>query len=163
LVGVPDPAAGRECLDRLQVTARSRFAALALHIGGLAVDGGLLRILGCGCAEGGLPNLAEANGLAGESPRGAVPPLPRWLRRARRAVPASGPDSAVAGRPDEPGEPEWPGWQDDVRPLAGDEGILGCPVPVRPRAAPVPAAELFALNADLVAQFGAGQPRIGGS
>jgi hypothetical protein len=58
-------AAGRDCLYRLQVTSRSRLGALALHTGGLLVDDGWLRVLGGG-GNGGLPSLAEINGLPGD-------------------------------------------------------------------------------------------------
>lgn len=57
--------AGRRCLYHLQVTARSRLGALALHTGGLLVENGWLRVLGGGSRERGLPGLDEANGLSG--------------------------------------------------------------------------------------------------
>lgn len=53
---------GEACLQALQVTARSTLGALALHTGGLLIDGGWLRILGGGSP--GLPSLAEANDLS---------------------------------------------------------------------------------------------------
>src|SRR5438067_3056212 len=58
-------AAARDCLFRLQVSARSRLGALALHTGGLLVDDGWLRVLGGG-DHAGLPSLAQANGLPGD-------------------------------------------------------------------------------------------------
>jgi len=50
---------GRDCLYRLQVTARSILGALALHTGGILVDHGWLRILGGGGS--GLIDLASIN------------------------------------------------------------------------------------------------------
>ncbi|WP_454044700.1 DUF2625 family protein [Cellulosimicrobium sp. Marseille-Q8652] len=58
---VPAPAWSLEVLFRLQVTVRSTLGALALHTGGVLVDGGWLRLLGGGGA--GLPDLASVNGL----------------------------------------------------------------------------------------------------
>lgn len=43
-----DPEAGRSCLEALQVTTRSTLGALAHETGGLIVDHGWLRLLGCG-------------------------------------------------------------------------------------------------------------------
>ena len=54
-----DENAGRECLHRLQVSARSTMGALALHTGGLLIDHGWLRILGGGADR--LTDLATAN------------------------------------------------------------------------------------------------------
>jgi hypothetical protein len=205
-----DPAAGRECLYRLQVTARSRLGALALHTGGLMADHGWLRILGGGSAERGLPSLAEANGLAGDSQRAQVgpPALLVGFDVLGGRFEVGGADPAASGRPGEPGElcyfaPDtlswlplgtghsgwlswlaaggttefyadlrWPGWQDEMRGLAGDHGIACYPFLWSAQAQadlsattrrPVPLGELFALNADFAARFGARQPRIGGS
>ncbi len=69
-----DPEQARRTLFRLQVTAYSTLGALALHTGGLVVDHGWLRILGGG--YGGLPNLAEVNGI-GEP--GSEDPGVGWL------------------------------------------------------------------------------------
>jgi hypothetical protein len=80
-----DGDAGREALYRLQVTARSRLGAMALHTGGLLVEGGWLRVLGGGHPARGLPGLAEANGpRRWPERRSAV--HPGRLRRARRPV-----------------------------------------------------------------------------
>lgn len=43
-----DEAAARACLERLQVTTRSTLGALAHETGGLLIDDGWLRVLGCG-------------------------------------------------------------------------------------------------------------------
>jgi hypothetical protein len=45
---VRDLAAARSCLEKLQVTTRSPLGALAHETGGLLVDHGWLRLLGCG-------------------------------------------------------------------------------------------------------------------
>ncbi|MFG3001978.1 DUF2625 domain-containing protein [Streptomyces sp. NPDC048340] len=57
-----DPEQGRACLLQLQVSARSWLGALALHSGGLVVDGGWLRVYG-GATSGahGLPGLSQVN------------------------------------------------------------------------------------------------------
>lgn len=59
------PEQGREVLHRLQVTTRSALGALARHCGGLAIDGGWLRILGGGYSggRGALADLATTNGI----------------------------------------------------------------------------------------------------
>ncbi len=44
----PDRDAARLCLANLQVTTRSTLGALAHETGGLLVDGGWLRLFGCG-------------------------------------------------------------------------------------------------------------------
>lgn len=65
---VPAPAGrGRERLDRLQLGDRSPLAGLVLNAAGLVVDGGWLRVLGCG---GGTfaDDVATWNGLDGEAP-----------------------------------------------------------------------------------------------
>ncbi|AVT35572.1 DUF2625 family protein [Plantactinospora sp. BB1] len=97
-----DPEAGRACLHRLQVTARSRLGALALHTGGRLVDGGWLRVLGGGSPERGLPSLAEANGLPGDGQPPAALLVGHDVLGGRFEV--SGADPAAIGRPGEPGE-----------------------------------------------------------
>lgn len=66
------PELSRECLLQLQVTARSRLGALALHTGGLLIDYGWLRVFGGGMPELSFPSIAEVNGLDG-SPGDAPP------------------------------------------------------------------------------------------
>ncbi|MBV8762502.1 MAG: DUF2625 family protein [Deltaproteobacteria bacterium] len=44
----PTPDAARACLEGLQVTTRSTLGAIAHETGGMLVDHGWLRILGCG-------------------------------------------------------------------------------------------------------------------
>ncbi|MCB7136273.1 DUF2625 family protein [Cellulosimicrobium marinum] len=68
---VPPPAWSLEVLYRLQVTVRSTLGALALHTGGVLVDGGWLRILGGGGS--GLPDLASVNGLGEPGEDSAAP------------------------------------------------------------------------------------------
>src|SRR5690606_11825867 len=68
---VPPPAWSLEVLYRLQVTVRSTLGALALHTGGVLVDGGWLRIIGGGGA--GLPDLATVNGLGEPGPDSVAP------------------------------------------------------------------------------------------
>src|SRR5690606_41618744 len=71
---VPPPAWSLEVLYRLQVTVRSTLGALALHTGGVLVDGGWLRIIGGGGA--GLPDPAAVNGLGGPGPGSGGPAGP---------------------------------------------------------------------------------------
>ncbi|MBD8079752.1 DUF2625 family protein [Cellulosimicrobium arenosum] len=68
---VPAPAWSLEVLFRLQVTVRSTLGALALHTGGVLVDGGWLRLLGGGGS--GLPDLASVNGLGEPDEFSAAP------------------------------------------------------------------------------------------
>jgi hypothetical protein len=121
LVGVPDPAwpelaaelaacpvpltilpvdadAGRDCLRRLQVTARSRLGALALHTGGLVVDHGWLRVLGGGHPERHLPSLAEE--LEASMPPNTALLVGYDVLGGRFEL--TGPDPEAAGRPGEP-------------------------------------------------------------
>jgi hypothetical protein len=56
-----EPAQGQACLHRLQVTAASALGAMVLHSGGLAVDGGWLRVFGGAAVPGGPPSLAQVN------------------------------------------------------------------------------------------------------
>lgn len=46
-----DEKAGRREIESLQVTTKSLLGATAFHTGGLLVDSGWLRVLGCGHAE----------------------------------------------------------------------------------------------------------------
>ncbi|WP_216093412.1 DUF2625 family protein [Cellulosimicrobium cellulans] len=70
---VPAPAWALDVLFRLQVTVRSTLGALALHTGGVLVDGGWLRLLGGGGA--GLPDLASVNGLGDPTDASVAPPV----------------------------------------------------------------------------------------
>jgi hypothetical protein len=191
-----DPNAGRECLYRLQVTARSRLGALALHTGGLFVEHGWLRVLGGACSERGLPSLADANSLADAPP----PSLLVGYDVLGGRFEVTGADPAALGRPGEPGEvcyfaPDslrweplgfghgewlgwiadgrtpgfyeslrWPGWEAEVTPLSGDQALAVYPFLwsaeahadlAATRRSPVPMREIFELNQDFVAQFGA--------
>jgi hypothetical protein len=58
-----DAEQGRACLLQLQVSAGSALGALALHTGGVIVDGGWLRVFGgaAGASAAGLPSLAQVN------------------------------------------------------------------------------------------------------
>lgn len=94
-------AAGREALYSLQVTARSRLGALALHTGGLLVDDGWLRVLGGG-SDSGLPSLAQANGLPGNEQPPAALVVGHDVLGGRFEV--NGPDPAAIGRSGSAGE-----------------------------------------------------------
>ncbi|GGQ73396.1 DUF2625 family protein [Couchioplanes azureus] len=95
------PAAGRETLHRLQVTARSRLGALALHTGGLLVDDGWLRVLG-GDGGHGVPSLAEANGLPGDQRPPSALLVGYDVLGGRFEV--NGPAPRALGRPGDPGD-----------------------------------------------------------
>lgn len=59
------PQQGQRVLEQLQVSTRSPLGAVALHTGGIVVDGGWLRVLGSGSSQ--IPrSLDEWNGLAGD-------------------------------------------------------------------------------------------------
>jgi hypothetical protein len=94
-------AASREALYSVQVTARSRLGALALHTGGLLVEGGWLRVLGGG-GHSGLPSLARANGLPGTGPPPEALVVGHDVLGGRFEV--NGPDPAAIGRPGSAGE-----------------------------------------------------------
>jgi hypothetical protein len=59
----PEPDKAGRTLVQLQVTVRSVLGALVLNCGGLAVDGGWVRVFGGGLARDGdgLPGLAQVN------------------------------------------------------------------------------------------------------
>ena len=61
------PRRGRDRLERLQLGDRSPLAGLTLNAAGLLIDGGWLRILGCGGGVFG-DDVATWNGLDGEAP-----------------------------------------------------------------------------------------------
>ncbi|MBO0871273.1 MAG: DUF2625 family protein [Micromonosporaceae bacterium] len=94
-------AAGRDCLYRLQVTARSRLGAVALHTGGLLVDHGWVRVLGGG-GDSGLPSLAQANELPGDQKPPSALLVGHDVLGGRFEV--NGADPATIGRPGDPGE-----------------------------------------------------------
>lgn len=146
-----DRADGERTLVALQVTARSPMGALALHTGGLRIDGGWLRVLGGGGAL--RRDLASWNRLDAAEPR-----LPGAMLVADDAV---GGFFAINGGalPGAPGNivylaPDtlswedmqrgysdwlhwalhgdlaryyesmrWPGWRDEIATLAGDVGV----------------------------------------
>lgn len=98
-----DPRQGQDCLYRLQVSAASALGALALHSGGLAVDGGWLRVFGGAAVPGGPPSLAQVNRMFD----------PRWRPDAGLVVAhdvlggvfaLNGVDPPAFGRPGEPGQ-----------------------------------------------------------
>lgn len=92
---------GRDCLYRLQVTARSRLGALALHTGGVLVEHGWLRVLGGGNRDRGLPDLATANaGIGDRRPTALL--VGYDVLGGRFEV--NGPDPASLRRPGDPGE-----------------------------------------------------------
>lgn len=110
-----DPAQGRACLYRIQVTARSRLGALALNTGGLLVDHGWLRVLGAGHSSHGLAGLDEANGLDG-NPQEPPPSFVVGHDAIGGRFEVNGADPASMNRPGEPGEicylgPQFLGWE----------------------------------------------------
>ncbi|MFD4993096.1 DUF2625 family protein [Cellulosimicrobium cellulans] len=150
---VPAPAWSLEVLFRLQVTVRSTLGALALHTGGVLVDGGWLRIIGGGGA--GLPDLATVNGL-GEPGDDSVAPsvlvvaydvlggtfaingggLPGQLGNVNYFAPdsltwvdlgfgqAAFLEWAVSGGTTEfYASVRWPGWYDEIGAVRLDEGL----------------------------------------
>ncbi|MBI1190685.1 MAG: DUF2625 family protein [Tepidisphaera sp.] len=55
---------GRRCIEAMQVSSRSTLGALAFHAGGILLDSGWVRILGCGHQECAL-SLESATSLLG--------------------------------------------------------------------------------------------------
>lgn len=99
---------GRACLLQLQVSARSALGALALHSGGLIIEGGWLRVFGgaAGTSSSGPASLAQVNSfpsvfdpswrptnglIVGHDVLGGVFAL-------------NGHDAAASGRPGAPGQ-----------------------------------------------------------
>lgn len=161
---------GRDVLYRLQVTARSGLGALALHCGGILVDGGWLRLLGGGAP--GMPDLATANGL-GDPAEGRPQPGAMFvavdvlggrfaidgggLRVAMGKVCYFGPDTLgwqnldighhdfVMGMLNGAAsrfyeDLRWPGWQDEVAGVATGEGLALHPPPFTEQGKDVAAA-----------------------
>jgi hypothetical protein len=95
-------AAAQECLYRLQVTARSRLGAMALHTGGVLVEHGWLRLLGGGHPDRELPSLADANRLGAAGPGPQTVLVGHDILGGRFEL--TGPDPEAAGRPGEPGQ-----------------------------------------------------------
>lgn len=98
-----DPAQGQACLHRLQVTAASALGAMVLHSGGLAVDGGWVRVFGGAAVPGGPASLAQVNRMFD----------PDWRPDAGLIVghdvlggvfALNGADPAAFGRPGAPGQ-----------------------------------------------------------
>lgn len=104
-----DAFRGAACLRQLQVTARSFLGAVALHSGGILVDGGWVRVYGgAGTgAPGGLPGLATVNGFP-PAPDPAWSPPTGGLVLAHDVLGGvfalNGHDPAAAGRPGDPAE-----------------------------------------------------------
>ncbi|MEU6974119.1 DUF2625 domain-containing protein [Kitasatospora aureofaciens] len=103
-----DAEQGRACLLQLQVSARSALGALALHTGGVIVDGGWLRVFGgaSGASAAGLPSLAQVNHFPSDFD-------PAWRPTDGLVVghdvlggvfALNGHDAAGAGRPGAPGQ-----------------------------------------------------------
>jgi hypothetical protein len=145
---------GRERLGRLQISDRSPLAGVTLNAAGLLVDGGWLRVLGCG---GGAftDDIATWNGLDGEAPE---PQLSEALLVGHDAVGGFFAWSAQGGvaylAPDSlewqdvaegysdwldtmlTGDLDafarglrWPGWEQEVAALAPDQGLSVYPPP----------------------------------
>ena len=161
--------AGREraaaCLAALEITTRSWLGAVVGHAGGLLVDGGWLRVLGCGHEgdRGHLPDVVAATAAAGGRLIVGVDVLGgryAW----QPAYPGATPTVHYFG-PDEPGWqdleqgyagwldavlggalPEfydtlrWPGWAAEVAALRLDQGLDLEPPPWTPAGRDVAAA-----------------------
>lgn len=98
-----DPHEGRACLEKLGITTASPLGAVVYHTGGLLIDHGWTRLLG-GTASGGLPGLAEANGLiSGEDTRDRAPSLLVGWDVLGGAILVNGSDAAALRRPGKPG------------------------------------------------------------
>lgn len=103
-----DPSGAETCLRQLQVTTRSHLGAMALHSGGLLIDGGWLRVYG-GAGTGlpdGLPSLGAVNGVPAAPDPGWVPEAALVLAHdvLGGTFALNGGDPAAAGRPGSPGE-----------------------------------------------------------
>jgi hypothetical protein len=158
-VEVLEPDRSRDTLYRLQVTVRSALGALAWNAGGVLIDAGWLKLLGCGARD--LPGLAEANGLGEPGPESGPPGLltvafdvlgGRFavnggaLGAARGEVCYFGPDTlawlplgaghgafvswALSGRTEEFYEDlRWPGWRAETAALTPGQGLSVYPPP----------------------------------
>jgi hypothetical protein len=158
---------GEHVLHLLQVTSRSILGAVALETGGILVDRGWLRILGCGSARM-QASLASWNGLGSA----AVEPLERAFLVAHDAVGGFfavdggalggergevrylAPDTLVWERLADgysdfvawtlAGDLDgfydglrWPGWENELAKLSPDEGFLLLPPPFAEQGKPV--------------------------
>ncbi len=161
------PAArGRPTLDALDgVTEQETLGALALHVGGVLVDGWLL-VLGAG--GDGVPGLRELNGRVGGAHAGLPGALVVAVDRlgGAFAIQAGGLPAGEVGElsylaPDDLAwmatglghsafvrwaldgdvhgfyeELRWPGWNEDVRPLGPGQGFAAHPPPWTPEGRP---------------------------
>lgn len=177
------PAQGRAVLEHLQVSTRSPLGAVALHTGGIVLDGGWLRVLGSGSEQ--VPRGLDAwNDLAGARRCEAgllvaddvLGGFFGWFDSSR-TIHYLAPDT-LAWEDLELGytdwlhwcfsdrvasfyEPlRWSGWQAEVGALAGDRGLHVWPPLFTKGAAlaersrkPVPVEELWDLALDLGKQL----------
>jgi hypothetical protein len=184
-------AAGERSLLAMQVTTRSPLGAIAFETGGLLIDAGWLRVLGAGherlprsidgwnafpdgphrlagaclVADDAVGGFFAMNGGAFEGAKGNVfylaPDTLRWEDTERGFTDWL--HWALTGDlADYYENARWPGWEADVRALAGDRAfsiapflfLKGPPVGERSRR-PVPIEELWGLYAiDLPRQLG---------
>jgi hypothetical protein len=180
-----DRAQGEEVLLHLQVTTRSPLGAIALETGGILIDHGWLRFLGSGNArmhgnlqswnsgdllKGGLVIAHDALGGFFALNGGAFPGKPgtafyfapdtlSWEQTNKSyselLVWALSGDLEMFY-----GNLRWPGWENDLATLTGDQGMSiypflfaqGGPVAERSRR-PVPMSELARLHLDLAHQL----------
>jgi hypothetical protein len=180
-----DRARGEEVLLHLQVTTRSPMGAIALEVGGLLIDHGWLRFLGSGhermrgslqswnngnhlngglvVAHDVLGGFFALNGGAFAGKPGAVfyfaPDTLTW--EATNKSYSELLTWALSGDLDMfYGNLRWPGWQNDLTSLTGDQGMSiypflfakGGPIAERSRR-PVPMEELWRLHLDLTRQL----------
>lgn len=177
---IPPSDQQEACLVKLQVTTRSNLGAIAHETGGILIDGGWIRLLGCGS-----PGISRALGFWNEQLEvsledallvaddaiggffaingGALPGAPghvhylapdtlqwedldaghsQWLSWL-----CSGDLAQFYG------DLRWPGWEQEIAALGGDQVLLAWPPPWTKEGAPgqpvlrrpVPAHEVFAL------------------
>ncbi|MBT2233931.1 DUF2625 family protein [Nonomuraea sp. NEAU-A123] len=103
-----DPEQGRSCLSQLQVSVESYLGALALHSGGLILDGGWLRVFGGSTMTGAdaLPSLAQVNCFPAAFDPGWRPADGLIVAQdiLGGVFALNGHDAAKAGRPGTPGQ-----------------------------------------------------------
>jgi hypothetical protein len=178
-----EPEKASACLAALEITTRSWLGAVVTNTGGLLVDHGWLRVLGCG--HDGLPDVVSQSDphagvvIVGYDVMGGQF---AWLLRPPGAKPTVhyfGPD-VLDWQDLEQGYAEWlnavlagsltrfyenlrwPGWQSEVAALALDEGISAWPPPFTEEGQDlstvsrkaVPLAELVSFYQDAARQLG---------
>ncbi|MFC6016612.1 DUF2625 family protein [Plantactinospora solaniradicis] len=183
-----DPVPAETCLARLEITTRSWLGAVVAYSGGLLVDHGWLRVLGCGST--GLPDvLAGADPASGELVVGHDVLGGQFVwARARPGTPPTvhyfAPDD-LDWQDLEQGYADWlhamlagsltrfydtlrwPGWEAEVAALSPDQGLSTLPPPWTAEGKDlatvsrkaVPLPQLISFNHEMARQLGpAGQP-----